>query len=147
VNCVSKGGNLLVNVGPDALGRIPDPSIEILEEVGNWMERNYESIYGCGMADFAKPDWGRFTQKGNILYAHIFDQNIGQFCLENLNGKVESARLLRDGSEVILSGFWNGDDKPFVKPSDLFMSLGKPLPHTHRLLDSRDTVVKLLLKK
>lgn len=146
VNCVSKGGNLLLNVGPDANGRIPVKSIEILNEVGEWMEKNRESIYGCGISKYKKPDWGRFTQKGDTLYAHIFDQNIGQFCMENLMGKVQSATLLHDGSEVIFSGFWNGDDKAYVAPTDLFLSLGKPKPHTFFLPDTKATVVKLLLK-
>jgi alpha-L-fucosidase len=147
INCVSKGGNLLLNVGPDALGEIPEPSVEILKAVGKWISKNGESIYGCGPAEYPKPDWGRYTQKGNILFAHVMEQNIGQICAEELRGKVKSATLVRDGSEVILSGFWNGDDKPFVKPGDLFMSLGQPLSHTHKLPDEWDTVIKLELVK
>ena len=50
VECVSKGGNLLLNVGPDAKGNIPPQSLEILGEIGAWMKRNGESIYGCGKA-------------------------------------------------------------------------------------------------
>ena len=46
VECVSKGGNLLLNVGPDAKGRIPKESVKILEEVGEWMDENSKSIYG-----------------------------------------------------------------------------------------------------
>lgn len=147
VNCVSKGGNLLLNVGPDALGEIPEPSIKILKEVGKWMSKNSESIYGCSAAEYPKPDWGRYTQKGSTLYAHVMEQNIGQICAEGLRGRVNKARLLEDGSEVILSGFWNGDNKPFVKSSDLFISLGQPLSHTHKLPDDWDTVIKLELVK
>ena len=47
VECTSKGGNMILNVGPDAKGRIPKESVQILEEIGAWMERNGESIYGC----------------------------------------------------------------------------------------------------
>ena len=147
VNCVSKGGNLLLNVGPDAYGNIPRPSVDILREVGAWMKLNGESIYGSGRSEFEKPDWGRYTQKGSFLYAHIFEQNIGQFCLENLMGRVKSATLLRDGSEVICSGFWNGDDKPYVRPDDLFISLGKPKPHTFMLPDQINTVLKIVMEK
>jgi len=146
VNCVSKGGNLLLNVGPDAYGNIPEESVAILDEVGKWMDKNSESIYGCTMSEYPKPDWGRYTQKGNVLYAHIFDQNIGQFCMEGLMGKVASTNLLRDCSEVFMSGFWNGDDKPYVKDTDLFISLRKPFPQTHKLPDKIDTVIKLQLK-
>jgi alpha-L-fucosidase len=147
VNCVSKGGNLLLNVGPDALGKIPEPSVKILKEVGKWMSKNSESIYGCGVAEYPKPDWGRYTQKGSILYAHVMEQNIGQICAEGLRGKVIKARLLDDESEVTISGFWNGDNKPFVKSSDLFISLGQQLSHTYKLPDDWDTVIKLQLEE
>ncbi len=147
VNCVSKGGNLLLNVGPDALGNIPEESVNILKEVGQWMDTYHESIYGCTLADYPQPDWGRYTQKGDTLYAHIMDPNIGQFCLEGLRGKTIKARRVNDDSEVFLSGFWNGEDKPYVKPTDLFMSLGKPFPRTYSLWNKYDSVIRITLKK
>ena len=51
VECVSKGGNMLLNVGPDARGNFPEESVSRLKEIGKWMEKNGESIYGCGMFD------------------------------------------------------------------------------------------------
>ncbi len=147
VNCVSKNGNLLLNVGPDARGNIPVKSIEILHEVGEWMKYNSESIYGCGPSQFPKPEWGWYTQKGNNLYAHILEPNIGQFYLKHMMGKVEKGSLLFDGSEVLLSKFWNGENKSFVAKDDLFMNFGKPIQLTYPLPDSRNTVVKLELIK
>ncbi len=64
VECVSKGGNLLLNVGPDARGSIPPASMEILAQIGGWMRKNGKSIYGCGKAGIEKPDWGRVTRRG-----------------------------------------------------------------------------------
>ena len=55
VECVSKGGNLLLNVGPDARGNIPPQSLEILRQIGAWMKDNSQSIYGCGKAGLEKP--------------------------------------------------------------------------------------------
>jgi len=55
VNCVSKDGNLLLNVGPDARGNIPQQSVKILKEVGNWMAVNHGSIYGNGKAALPFP--------------------------------------------------------------------------------------------
>lgn len=147
VNCVSKNGNLLLNVGPDARGRIPEKSVKVLEEVGQWMKVNGESIYGCGAADFHKPDWGRFTQKGNYLYGHILDQGIGQYYLKNMKGKVTNAVLLMDGAEMQLSDFWLGGQKPFYEKDDLFMNFGKPLQHTYMLPNKVNTVIKLKLNK
>jgi alpha-L-fucosidase len=48
VNTVSKGGNYLLDVGPDGEGTIPQPAVDILEKVGAWVGRNGESIYGTG---------------------------------------------------------------------------------------------------
>ncbi len=146
VNCVSKGGNMLLNVGPDAKGRIPDESLAVLRGVGDWMAKNGDSIYGCGAADLPKPEWGRYTQKGDILYAHILEQPIGQICLVGLKDKIESARLLRDGSEVFISGFWLGE-RSFIGKNDVFINFGRPLQYTFRLPDEIDTVVELRLKK
>ena len=77
VECVSKGGNMLLNVGPDAKGNIPPQSQAILKEIGAWMKRNSKSIYGCGKAGMEKPDCGRITRSGNKLYYHVFENSIG----------------------------------------------------------------------
>lgn len=146
VNCVSKNGNLLLNVGPDARGNIPLESKAVLEEVGDWMSLNQSSIYECGPSDFPKPQWGRFTQNGKILYAHVLQKNIGQYYLKNMKEKIERATLLRDGSEVFISGFWLGGEKPFVAEDDAFMNFGTPIQHTFPLPDDLDTVVKIELK-
>jgi alpha-L-fucosidase len=101
VECVSKGGNMLLNVGPDAQGRFPPESMKVLEGIGDWMEKNGESIYGCGEAGLPRPDWGRWTRKGNIVYAHLFEEPIGPIPLTGIGREqVKSVRLLRDGSEV-----------------------------------------------
>lgn len=143
VECVSKGGNLILNVGPNAKGEIPEKSVEILEEVGRWMEKNSAAIYGCGQASYPKPEWGRFTQKGNKLYAHIFEEQVGAICLANMAGKVEKMRLVSDNSEIKESFFWNlkeyGENAFFFfHPNDMDCY---PLP------DDRDTVVEITLKE
>nr|WP_207207989.1 alpha-L-fucosidase [Xylanivirga thermophila] len=48
--------NLLLNVGPNAKGIIPEESVEILKKVGKWMSKNGDSIYGCGRAYLPKPE-------------------------------------------------------------------------------------------
>lgn len=136
VECVSKGGNLLLNVGPNAKGEIPEPSLKILAEVGKWMKANGESIYGCGKADLPKPEWGRYTQKGNMLYAHIYERGIGPINLRGLNGKIAKARLLADGSELKLERPWNAQDYP----DDAFIQF-----KSQKLPDEIDTVVALEL--
>ncbi|MFD3257647.1 alpha-L-fucosidase [Paenibacillus lentus] len=141
VECVSKNGNLLLNVGPNARGEIPDESIAILEEIGSWMRRNSDSVYGCGEAGIEKPEWGRYTKRGDKLYAHLFEENVGAINLLGLAGRIKKARLLADGSEVLIGRPWN----TALYPDDAFLSLSRPEHHTFPLPDEIDTVIELTL--
>ena len=87
VECVSKGGNMILNVGPDANGRFNDASCRLLDEIGTWLAVNGESIYGCGSADVPKPDWGWYTKKDDRIYAHILENPIGPLALTGLDAK------------------------------------------------------------
>jgi alpha-L-fucosidase len=141
VECVSKNGNLLLNVGPDAKGRIPQASAEILEQVGQWMNRNSESIYGCGSAGLDKPEWGRFTQKGDKLYAHIFEPQVGAVCLPNLAGKTGGLRFLPDGSEIRPADYWNLSEYR----QNAYFFLNPQSADSYPLPDPIDTVVEVPL--
>jgi len=139
VECVSKGGNMILNVGPDATGRFPQQSLEILAEMGRWLDRNGESIYGCGPAGMEKPEYGRITRKGNTLYYHLYENTIGPMPLPGLEkDKVQAIRRLADGTEVLLSTNWVHSDYPDV----VFVDLG-PDPV---LPDTTDTVLEVRLK-
>ncbi|MGL4799919.1 MAG: alpha-L-fucosidase, partial [Cellulosilyticaceae bacterium] len=142
VECVSKNGNLILNVGPDATGRIPKESVQILEEVGAWMADNGDSIYGCGLADYPKPEWGRFTQKGNTLYAHVMEEQVGAICLQNMAGKIKSMRLLKDKTEVQETFFWNLKEYQ----ENAFFFFDKKAFDCYPLPDPKDTVVEIQLK-
>ena len=134
VECVSKGGNLLLNVGPDARGNIPEPSREILSQIGAWMEKNGESIYGCGKAGLPKPDCGRITRRGDTLYYHILDCPIGYLPLEGVRGNVR-ARWLASGAEADTNTDWISRNYP----GTVFVRLGEdPV-----LPDPADTVVRV----
>ncbi|MUG65646.1 MULTISPECIES: alpha-L-fucosidase [Paenibacillus] len=141
VECVSKNGNMLLNVGPDAKGAIPQESLDILKEIGDWMKKNGDSIHGCRAADFPKPEWGRYTQKGNKLYAHLFEESIGPISLPGLADKIKSARLLADGSEVFVGRPWSAAE--FIE--DAFISFARPEHFTYPLPDKRNTVIELEL--
>jgi len=73
VDIVSKGGNYLLNIGPDAEGAIPQPSIERLQAMGAWLDLNGESIYGTQPGPIQGNPQYRTTQKGDTVYAHVFD--------------------------------------------------------------------------
>ncbi len=139
VECVSKGGNFLLNVGPDANGNIPEASVQILKQIGQWMKYNSESVYGCGPSGIEKPDWGRITRKGKELYLHIFENTLGPLPLTGISPEqLDSIRMLASGSEVPVSTSWVHSDYPELAFADLGPS---PI-----LPDNVDTVLKVTLK-
>lgn len=144
VECVSKGGNMILNIGPDGNGRVDARSIRVLEEIAAWMERNSASIHGCDNAGIPKPEWGRYTKKDNKLYAHIFEAPIGPLALTGVEkDRVLRVRRLADGSEVKRGESWITNeykDIPFVCLGDL--------PHfSYPLPDETDTVLEIILKE
>ena len=96
IDCASKGGNYLLNVGPTAEGIIPEASVERLAEVGKWMHVNSEAIYGTSASPFKKLAWGKCTQKPGKLYLHVFEWPRDGKLLVPLTSKVNKAYLLSD---------------------------------------------------
>ncbi len=134
VECVSKGGNFLLNVGPDERGRIPAESQAILKEIGQWMDKNGESIYGCGKAGIPKPEYGRLTRRGNTLYYHLMDAPIGYMALDGIRfGEKIHAYWLHNGQDANMDAGWVQGGYPGVT----FVNLG-PNPV---LPDPADTVL------
>ena len=72
IDCASKGGNLLLNVGPTSEGLIPETSVERLADVGKWMRVNSEAIYGTSASPFNQLNFGKCTQKPGKLFLHVF---------------------------------------------------------------------------
>ncbi|MDO4292367.1 MAG: alpha-L-fucosidase [Eubacteriales bacterium] len=143
VECVSKGGNMLLNVGPDARGNIPARSLEILERIGEWMEQNGRSIYGCGISEFSKPEWGRYTQNGKTVYAHVYEEPLGALALYGIAPeRIASVRRLADGSQVNLSDAWNIK----LYPDVAFVYYGPDPVGCYPLPDEVDTVFEVRLK-
>lgn len=139
VDCVSKDGNLLLNIGPTPKGEFPKPTVRLLEQIGEWMHENSESIYGCGAVDLPQPEGGRFTGKDGNIYLHLFDKTA--YCI-GVSGidrkKVDYALYLDDYAECKLGDYWNAP------------ALGEVLTiacRTASLKDPVDTVIKLVMKK
>jgi alpha-L-fucosidase len=98
---VSKGGNFLLNVGPDSHGEFPGPSITRLAEIGEWMKINHDAIYGTTASPFAYLSWGCCTRKGQKIYLHIFNYPTdAQLRLPMLN-KITKAYLLADPRKLL----------------------------------------------
>lgn len=100
LDTVSKGGNLLLNVGPTARGEFQPEASDALATIGTWMRAHGRAIYGCTASEHVPPPDCRYTAKSNRLYVHILNWPLGHLHLEGMAGKVEFARFLHDGSEV-----------------------------------------------
>ena len=100
VDTVSKGGNMLLNVGPNARGEFEPRAVERLRGIGEWMHWHSRSIYGCTASDFTPPHDCRYTQNGSRLYLHLFAWPFRHVHLDGLAGRVEYAQLLNDASEI-----------------------------------------------
>lgn len=143
VECVSKGGNMLLNVGPDARGNIPPRSLEIMAEIGRWLRANGDSIYGAGPADYPKPDYGRLTAKGDKLYLHVMEETIGPVPFSFISKeRIARVRLLSTGAELPIADEWTTRNYPEYS----FIALGKEPMQTYALPDGNDTVIELTLK-
>ena len=107
VDIASKGGNYLLNVGPNSLGEIPQPSVERLREIGQWMSVNGESIHGttCSPLRFTTLTWGRCTKKvrpnGTRLYVHVLNwPTDGQVVLPGLKNEIAKAFMLANNQAL-----------------------------------------------
>jgi alpha-L-fucosidase len=103
----SKGGNLLLNIGPRADGSIPQESIERLKAIACWMDVNSEAIHGTEASPFPRRlPWGRVTQKngdngGTTLYLHVWEwPTNGSILLPTLKELPDSGTLLKGGASV-----------------------------------------------
>ena len=102
VEIVSKGGNLLLNIGPDKYGTIPQVCRDNLLRIGAWMKVNGDAIYGTQASPFPFLPFGYATRKGNTLYLHIKDWSRRISVPYGL--KVRKAYLLADPSVRIRHG-------------------------------------------
>lgn len=143
VECVSKNGNLLLNVGPDSQGNIPKPSVDILKTVGEWMAQNGESIYNCGHAHRLKPSWGYFTQKENVLFAHWTNPKIGHINLKALDPDNVKEVIVLNTNKPAATGatWWGNQDK-----GNYFINIKDPTYKTYILPDDKNTVFKIIFK-
>ncbi len=107
---VSKGGNLLLNVGPTPEGEIGPRETETLEATGRWLDKYGEAIYSTTASPFRRLAVnGRVTVKGNTIYAIIFEwPKEREIVLRGIKNQIRGARLLDSG--VKLSDRRRGDD-------------------------------------
>jgi len=67
----ARGGNFLLNIGPRSDGTVVPYEAEVLTEMGHWVKKNEEAIFGAGTTPFVKSPWGECTVKPGKLYIHV----------------------------------------------------------------------------
>lgn len=118
-SAASKGGNILMNVGPMGNGKWDEKDVEIFRGVGRWLEMNGEGIYGTERTDLPVQPWGVTTCKGDTLYAHVFNwPDDGRLVIGGLRSEVRSARLVADGGRHIAGRRINENDYELQLPGD-----------------------------
>lgn len=100
-NVASKGGNLMLNVGPDGEGNIPEYSAKFLRETGKWLQKNGESIYASTYGLIPAQPWGVSTSKPGKQYLHVLNRPAnGKLLIPDFKGKVSSVYTLADQKQL-----------------------------------------------
>ncbi|MFN2396873.1 MAG: alpha-L-fucosidase, partial [Bacteroidales bacterium] len=122
VNTVGRGGTYLFNVGPDGKGEVPVMGQQFLREVGKWIQKYPQVIYGAGSSPWGHAlAWGDVTTQNNTLYLSVFNwPDDGKLYLPGLESEIVSAEIL-NGSIITYhkKNGWTVFDVPCESPNSL----------------------------
>ncbi|WP_448699204.1 alpha-L-fucosidase [Mucilaginibacter sp. AW1-3] len=100
----SRGGNLLMNIGPMGDGEFAPEDMNILNGIAKWMDKNAVSIYQTTKTPLPFQSWGVSTRKGNLLYLHVFNwPTNGSLTIGGLKSNIVKAYLLTDPAKKALT--------------------------------------------
>lgn len=99
VKAAGMGANLLLNIGPQPDGNLPEAALERLKEIGQWMNKYGDTFYATTAGDFEAQDWGTSTRKGNKLYLHVLDTKAKEITVPT-SAKVQKAVTFDDKTPV-----------------------------------------------
>jgi alpha-L-fucosidase len=101
----ANGGNLLLDIGPTADGRIPPIMQERLLQIGDWLGKNGAAIYGSSASPFwpRKFEWGVCTAKGGTVYLHVFDPTAASLDIAGFAADVAGVKYLATGGDLTFS--------------------------------------------
>ena len=103
VRTAGKGANLLLNIGPQPNGELPEAALVRLKEIGEWMRVYGETIYGTGGAPFEEQEWGTATTKDGKTYVHVISAATTDIEVPMDGKKIKKAKAFATGKEVKMS--------------------------------------------
>jgi len=135
IDIASKGGNYLLNVGPEPTGIIPAPEVQRLASMGEWLTKNGESIYGSSASPYKRLLFdGRCTVKENKLFLNVFTWPTSGLVLSGLKTQVKGARVLATGRKLkvkrVSEGTWSIEKPAKLDPISTAVELvlaGRPV--------------------
>ncbi|MDR2037218.1 MAG: alpha-L-fucosidase [Bacteroidales bacterium] len=103
ITIAARGGNYLLNIGPDPEGVVPEEAVSRLKDMGQWMKTNGEAIYGT-QRSLHTPVWGECTRKdgksSTTLYLCVFDWPTDGKLVFDASYRIKNASMLHDGSKL-----------------------------------------------
>ena len=100
VGAAGRNANLLLNVGPEPNGKLPEDAVSRLKEMGKWLEQYGETIYGTRGGEVEPHTWGVSTRKGNRLFIHVLSLADNGLFVPLKNNKVKRATEFKSGKSV-----------------------------------------------
>ena len=133
-SATSKGGNILMNVGPMGNGKWDARDVEVFQGIGKWLKVNGESIYGTQRTNLPVQPWGVTTLKGDTLYAHVYRwPSDGKLVIGGLRSEIKKGWCLANKKTSVKFNRLNADDYELALPA--------------KAPDSMDAVIALILDK
>ncbi|WP_195662120.1 alpha-L-fucosidase [Bacteroides congonensis] len=133
-SAASKGGNILMNVGPMGNGKWDARDVEVFQGIGKWLKVNGESIYGTQRTNLPVQPWGVTTLKGDTLYAHVYRwPSDGKLVIGGLRSEIKKGWCLANKKTSVKFNRLNADDYELALPA--------------KAPDSMDAVIALILDK
>ncbi len=117
VEVASKGGTLLLNVGPTPEGTIQPEFEERLLAVGSWLRSNGEAIYGTTYGPWQDLTFGKTTAKDNTIYLHVFEWPQGELRISGVTQRIAGVTLLSEGRALKFNQ--SGSNLTIVFPSQV----------------------------
>lgn len=139
VNCINKGGNLLLDIGPKADGTIPAEQVNILKELGRWTNKHREAIYATRAGIPADHFYGptSLNQTGDILYLYLPYKPNGQIMLKGIKNKINRIWVVGNGTklnwDIKMKQYWS------AVPGIIYIDVPE------KVLDEQVTVIAVLL--